>query len=205
MASWQVELLEIWTEGQRLSAVGPGPVSAHLELASAMAGQLDEPETAVDLGSGAGIPGLALAGLWPRSRWTLIDAAKRRVSLLVAAVDRLGWTDRVAVIHGRAEDIGRRADHREGYDLVIARSFGPPAVTAECASPLVSVGGRIVVTEPPEPDPGRWPPPGLSQLGLEPAASDPAAEPRLQHLVKVAALDDRYPRRAGVPSRRPLF
>lgn len=203
--AWRQLLLEIWTEGQRLSAVGPGPVEEHLRHAEALAARVPVPGLALDLGSGAGIPGLALAGLWPDSVWTLVDAAERRVRLLTDAVHRLGWSDRVTTIHARAEDLGRHTGHREHYDLVMARSFGPPSVTAECASPFVTVGGVAVVTEPPREDPARWPTDELMALGLQPEVAADNAEPRLQRLRKVAPLDERYPRRAGVPARRPLF
>lgn len=199
--TWRGVLVQVWAEGQRLSAVGPGDVTVHLEHAGRLAERLGVPRTALDLGSGAGIPGLVLAGLWPSSEWVLVDAALRRTRLLVAAVDRLGWTGRVRVVHGRAEDLGRDPGHRGHYDLVTARLFGPPAATAECGAPLLRRGGVLAVTEPPDPEPGRWPPGALASLGLEAFP----AEPGLQRFRSVAAPEDRFPRKPGVPVRRPLF
>jgi len=181
--------------------VGPGDPRVHLELARRIADVVEAPDLALDLGSGAGIPGLALAGLWPDSRWTLLDAAQRRVALLQAAVDRLGWTSRVEVVHGRAEDVGRDPAHRERYGLVTSRSFGPPAVTAECGGAFVRVGGLLAVTEPPEPAADRWPPEGLRPLGLESGG----ASGGLQLLRRTAPLAERYPRRSGIPAKRPLY
>lgn len=200
-SSWRAVLAEVWREGQRLSAVGPGDVEVHLEHAARLAAELDEPVEALDLGSGAGIPGLALAGLWPASRWVLVDAALRRTRLLEDAVGRLGWADRVEVIHARAEDLGRDARWRGRFDLVTARLFGPPAAAAECAAPLLRIGGILAVTEPPEPDPDRWPAAGVATLGFE------LLEPRpgLQRLRLVTEPPARFPRKAGVPVRRPLF
>jgi 16S rRNA (guanine527-N7)-methyltransferase len=199
--AWRTALLEVWAEGQRLSAVGPGDVSVHLEHAMHLADQLQAPGRAVDLGSGAGIPGLALAGLWPESRWTLVDAAQRRTRLLERAVHELGWADRVRVVHVRAEDLGRQDEHRGRYDLVTARLFGPPSAAAECGAPLLRIGGILAVTEPPDPAPDRWPADAVAPLGLE--ATDP--EPGLQRFRAVRAPEDRFPRKAGVPVRRPLF
>lgn len=201
MTDWRALVVEIWTEGQRLSAVGPGDVTVHLAHAERMSRVLDAPATAVDLGSGAGIPGLALAGLWPASRWVLLDAAQRRTRLLRGAVDRLGWTDRVHVVHGRAEDLGRDPLHRGRYDLVTARLFGPPAAAAECGAPLLRPGGVLAVTEPPDPDPGRWPEAALAPLGLEPLEPDRG----LQCFRSVRPPEARFPRKPGVPVRRPLF
>jgi 16S rRNA (guanine527-N7)-methyltransferase len=198
---WREILIEVWAEGQRLSAVGPGDVTVHLHHAEGLADQLQPPDAAVDLGSGAGIPGLALAGMWPSSRWILVDAALRRTRLLEDAVQRLGWAARVEVIHGRAEDLGRDRVHRGRYDLVTARLFGPPAAAAECGAPLLRRGGILAVTEPPEIETGRWPPAGVQPLGLE--ALEPGVG--LQCFRSVAEPEGRFPRKPGVPVRRPLF
>lgn len=202
--AWTDTLLEVWRSGQRLSAIGPGPVDEHLTHSLAIAAQLDPPAVGVDLGSGAGVPGLALAGIWPESRWTLVDAARRRCQLLEDAVSALGWVDRVTVVHGRAEDLGRDEAYREGATLVTARSFGPPAVTAECGAPLVAVGGLLVVTEPPEAG-DRWPDEPLAALGMVTEPSPAGDAVRIQRLRKTAPIDRRFPRRPGIPAKRPLF
>jgi 16S rRNA (guanine527-N7)-methyltransferase len=181
--------------------VGPGDPSVHLDHARRLAAQLEEPVTALDLGSGAGIPGLALAGLWPGSTWVLVDAAARRTALLEEAVKELGWHDRVEVVHGRAEELARVPRFRQRFDLVTSRSFGPPAVTAECGGAFVRQGGVLAVTEPPGAVGERWPRDGLVVLGLEPMA--PFAG--LQQLRRTGSLDERFPRRVGVPAKRPLF
>lgn len=180
--------------------VGPGDPGVHLRLAEEMADRLATPSRALDLGSGAGIPGLALAGIWPESSWVLVDAAHRRGVLMRETIDALGWGERVSVVHGRAEDLAR-SELRGTFDLVTARSFGPPAATAECGAGFLQVGGVLAVTEPPGADGSRWPALGLDVVGLEPLP----AQTGLQQLRLTGPLDDRFPRRAGVPARRPLF
>ena len=98
---------------------------------------------------------------------------------------------------------------RGGFDGVLARSFGRPAVVAECAAPFLKVGGWLVVSEPPAHDGGtqgdeRWPHEGLRQLGLVP--SDPArGEFAFQVLRQAEPCPERFPRRNGVPAKKPLF
>ena len=159
---------------------------------------------AVDLGSGAGIPGLVLASLWPDSTWTLIEANIRRCGFLHEAVSALHIQDRVEVLTDRAEQVGHAGARRARADLVVARSFGPPAVTAECAAPLLRLNGTLVVAEPPGGAADRWPEAGLAQLGLvtDGAVVTPTA---LQRLRQESLCPPRYPRRTGIPGKRPLF
>lgn len=162
------------------------------------------PQLAVDLGSGGGVPGLILALHWPASTWVLLDAGIRRTEFLRQAVAALFLEDRVEVVTARAEETGRDPVRRGAADLVVARSFGLPAVTAECAAPLLRVGGELVVAEPPGGAPHRWPAHGVLELGLD--ADRRIVEPAaLQHLRQVSPCPDRYPRRTGIPEKRPLF
>jgi 16S rRNA (guanine527-N7)-methyltransferase len=160
---------------------------------------------AADLGSGAGLPGLPLALALPGSRWTLVDSAVRRAGFLREAVAALGLEDRVVVAEERAESLGRMSAHRGRYDVVVARSFGPPAVVAECGAPLLVPGGRAVVSEPPGGAPARWPAEALLRLGMAPAVAMVAGGWAYQVLAQVEPCPDRYPRRVGVPVKRPLF
>ena len=158
---------------------------------------------ALDLGSGAGVPGLVLAMDLPESTWVLLDASGRRTAWLTAAATELGLRARVRVVTDRAEIVGRHPDHRGRYDAVVARSFGPPAVVAECAAPLLSVGGSLLVSEPPGPD-DRWPADKVAPLGLQLVAVT-TSPPRIATLISVSECPDRFPRRVGIPSKRPLW
>lgn len=161
------------------------------------------PGRGLDLGSGGGVPGVVLALARPTWQWVLLDASARRTSFLVAAVTSLGLVDRVQVHTGRAEDLGRLAGHRASYQLVVARSFARPAVVAECGAPLLAVGGRLAVSEPPAQQ-DRWPDSELGMLGLGRAAPC-AASRRLVILRQEHPCPERYPRRVGIPSKRPLW
>jgi 16S rRNA (guanine527-N7)-methyltransferase len=159
----------------------------------------------LDLGTGSGLPGLVLAWAWPMSRWVLLDSRQRSVAFCRQAVERLGMGDRVAVVSARAEVAGRQVEHRGRYGLVTARGFGPPAVTAECAAPLLGRGGTLVVSEPPGAAGERWPQGPLRELGLEPRTVVTRGGATFAVLVQVATCPERFPRREGMPAKRPLF
>ncbi|MGH9098313.1 MAG: RsmG family class I SAM-dependent methyltransferase [Acidimicrobiales bacterium] len=165
------------------------------------------PNTALDLGTGGGIPGLVLAAVWTETRLTLFDANQRRTDFLAEELRVWGVTERVTVVRGRAEESGRLPSLRGGFELVVARSFGSPGVTAECAAPFLEVGGILVVSEPPD---GilsdRWPVEGLRDLGLVPIpAADRQGRFGYQVVKKELETPDRFPRRTGIPAKRPLF
>jgi 16S rRNA (guanine527-N7)-methyltransferase len=195
-------------EARARGFLGPGPVEPQVEHAAGFAvaaGREAPPGPALDLGSGGGLPGLVLACSWPGSRWTLVEANRRRAGFLAEAVDRLGCENRVAVVCERAEVVGRDPKHRGHYGLVVARGFGAPAVTAECGAPLLHGGGTFVISEPPRRDAHRWPASGLELLGLvaEPVVRTPNGT--FQPLRQASPCPDRYPRRVGMPRKRPLF
>ena len=180
-----------------------------LGFARAAAAYGGGPGDFVDLGSGGGLPGLVLAAEWPTSRVLLVEANQRRAEALRRALDELGWGHRVQVLRIRAEEAGRDPALRGSQTLVVARSFGPPAVVAECGAPLLRLGGLLVVSEPP-PGAGdeaaavRWPSVPLGDLGLE-ATGIWQGEFGYQVLTQVAPCPTRYPRRPGIPAKRPLF
>ena len=193
-------------DAQDLGLLGPGPVEAHLEHSRAWAEALGDPPAAfLDLGSGAGVPGLPLLLEWPSARATLLDSRVRSATWIKEAVARLGWEDRVNVLEERAEAAGRDRELRESAPLVLARGFGPPAVTAECASALVEVGGVLSVSEPPGGDPTRWPAEQLAALGLQLIETRVVGQASFVMLKKLQTSDDRWPRRVGKPGHRPLW
>ena len=151
------------------------------------------------------MPGLPLALGLPATRWLLVESSVRRAAFLREAVAALDLGHRVEVIEDRAEVVGRRPGVRGTVDLVVARGFGPPGVVAECAAPLLRRGGRAVVSEPPGGAPDRWPETGLRAVGMSAGPSVAAEGATHQVLRQVALCPDRYPRRVGIPSKRPLF
>jgi 16S rRNA (guanine527-N7)-methyltransferase len=199
-------------EARDLGFLGPGPVAAHVAHAGGFGDVVDGLAAggatfsrAADLGSGGGVPGLVLALRFPEIHWTLVEAGGRRATFLGDAVRRLQLSARVNVEHDRAEVVGRSPAFPGSFDVVVARGFGGPAVVAECGAPLLVVGGFLVVSEPPGGMPTRWPASGLAVLGLVPYQAISGPSGAFQVLRQEAPCPDRFPRRVGVPAKRPLF
>lgn len=198
-------LIQVLERAQELGFLGPGPVDDHLVHARRFVAAIEpEPREVLDLGSGGGVPGLILAGNWAASRVVLLDAAERRTAFLAEAVEALGLGERVEVWRGRAELLAHEPECRGRFDLVVARSFGPPPVVAECGAGFLEVGGRLAVSEPPDVrgTPRRaWLPDGLARLGLDP----PVNVGGVAVMVQARPCPAQFPRRVGVPAKRPLF
>ena len=187
---------------RRLGVLGPTPIDEHLGHAEHFLRALPpDAGTLLDLGSGAGLPGLVIAERRPDLTVALLDAQERRVALLEQAITAMGCEGRVRVLHGRAEDLAHEEALRGTFDTVTARLFGPPAVVAECGAPFLAHQGRLLVSEPPGPE-DRWPSEGLDRLGL---VHDPASTPLLTVVRSVRPCPHEFPRRVGVPTKRPLF
>jgi len=198
------ELAAVLEHSRELGFLGPGPLEPQIEHARGFASMVERtPDSFLDLGSGGGLPGLVLALGWPGCRAVLLDASTRRTEFLRQACERLGLVDRVAVVCERAEVAARNPDLRGRFDLVVVRSFASPAVTAECGAPFLVDGGTMVVSEPPE-DADRWPADGLALVALE-LAVPATAMSRYVALRRTAAMDERWPRRTGIPAKRPVW
>ncbi len=164
----------------------------------------------IDVGTGAGFPGVPLKILYPDMLLTLTDSVAKKTRFLEALVGELSLT-RVRVIHARVEDLGQTAAHRAGYDWAVARAVARLPVLAEYLLPLVRVGGSM-----------------LAQKGTTAAAESEAAVPALtilgggtpqltsvqlperemlHYLVtipKIKRTPKQYPRTAGQPAKSPL-
>ncbi len=204
------ELREVLEASRAAGFLGPGPVEPHLRHAEAFGGAAEaaldrEPADFVDLGTGGGVPGLVLALRWARATGLFVDSSRRRCAALREAVVRLGLEARIEVLEERAEVVGRREAYRERFEVVTARSFAEPAVTAEIAAGLVKEGGVLVVSDPPDPDPRRWPATGLLDLGFGPAELVGGAEAHFAVVRKVVSAPEVFPRPVGRPAKRPLW
>ncbi|HXG36717.1 MAG TPA: 16S rRNA (guanine(527)-N(7))-methyltransferase RsmG [Dehalococcoidia bacterium] len=164
----------------------------------------------IDIGAGGGFPGLPLKIVWPHLHLTLLEASTRKTDFLRQLVATLALSG-VEVVTGRAEDIARRAEHRESYDLALARAVAPLPVLVELALPFLKVDGYLAALKGSRlAEELRASANALQQLGGElkqvyqlPTPGGVAA-PGVVLIHKAAPTPERFPRRIGIPAKRPL-
>ncbi|KPK21648.1 MAG: hypothetical protein AMJ76_02105 [Dehalococcoidia bacterium SM23_28_1] len=168
----------------------------------------DQAARVLDLGAGAGFPGIPIRIVHPDLRLTILEATRKKTAFLEHLLARLDLED-VAVITGRAEAVAHEPTHREGYDLVLARAVAPLAVLAELALPFLQMGGFLATPK------GSRAPQEMTEAGraletcggrivsAEPLPS-PALPLTLVLVEKMAPTPAAYPRRPGIPTKRPL-
>ena len=166
-----------------------------LEVAAPAAG-----ERVVDVGSGAGIPGIPFALVRPDLELTLVEADRRRAGFLTHVAGLLSLSS-VRVVSERAEAYGHAVEGREHFDLAVSRATAPPRVLCELTLPLVRVGGRLVALV----GSGSDPVAASAQAARLCGGGDPTSPaPGVLAVVKERPTPTRLPRREGVPNRRPL-
>jgi 16S rRNA (guanine527-N7)-methyltransferase len=165
----------------------------------------------LDVGTGAGFPGLPLKILLPDMRLTLLESVGKKVTFLRHMVRALQLTG-VEVIQGRAEEVAHLAEHRDCYDVVLARAVAHLSVLSEYCLPFCRLGGRLIAPKGEDAEQEAQDAlTALAALGGRLVATKRLALPDLgenaHYLVvvdKVARTADRYPRRTGIPAKRPL-
>jgi 16S rRNA (guanine527-N7)-methyltransferase len=166
------------------------------------------PLRVIDVGSGGGLPGLPLRLARPDLLLTLLEANQRKAAFLVQAVATLGL-DNVEVVARRAEDAGHAERHRESYDFALARALAPMPVLAELCLPFVAVGGRLLAMKTDAAAEAEAAKSAIARLGgelvqISAAASAARSLGQVVVVEKVAPTPPEFPRRPGVPGRRPL-
>jgi 16S rRNA (guanine527-N7)-methyltransferase len=167
-------------------------------------------QRAIDIGTGAGFPGIPLKILCPQLELTLVEATRKKVEFCERIVEKLAL-EHVRVFHARAEEIGQKTGHREFYDWALARAVAPLPVLVEYMLPVLKVGGHAIAqkgeTAHAEVHDAEK---ALNVLGgrvdrVIPVELPGVVENRFLILIdKLAATPGQYPRRAGMPSKRPL-
>jgi 16S rRNA (guanine527-N7)-methyltransferase len=184
-----------------------GPAGVLVEDSLVLLEHLGDANSVVDIGSGGGLPGLPLKIARPGLRLTLVESDQAKAAFLVRTCATLGLGD-VEVLARRAEEVGQDPRFRETFDVAVARALAPMPVLVELCLPLVRAGGRLLAqkTEHEDVDGAAH---AIETLGgaLRHVAPAPSKGRRAGTVViidKVRATPAIYPRRPGVPSRKPL-
>jgi len=164
----------------------------------------------VDVGSGAGFPGIPLKLVCPAGRFTLLEATGKKVTFLEHLIGRLGLRT-VTAVKARAEELAHDPSHREQYDLALSRAVAELPVVAEYTLPFCKVGGWAIAQKGEAGAAEAWTAEkAISLLGGELRRVIPIELPGLAEnrslvvIEKVHPTPAAYPRRSGVPSKRPL-
>ena len=189
----------------------PGLISAPagelIEDCLVLVSYVSHATTLVDVGSGGGLPGLPLKIAVPALEVTLVEADGKKAAFLTQACARLGLSG-VRVVGQRAEDAARDVSLRDAFDVAVARALAPMPVLAELCLPFVRVGGRLLAQKTHDEDVGAAARAiellGGGPIRIEPAPSRARSAGVVVVVEKIAVTPAAYPRRPGVPARRPL-
>jgi 16S rRNA (guanine527-N7)-methyltransferase len=203
-----------WSQKYNLTAVRDeaGIRTKHFldSFSCVLAWKGNPPKHLVDVGTGAGFPGIPLKILYPSMKLTLVESVGKKTAFCRHVVETLKLED-VSVITGRAEELGQLPDHREAYDWTVARAVANLSVLAEYLLPLNRVGGTMLAQKGQSgPAEAHKAEKAFGLLGgrmrqLIPLTLPGVVEERYLVLVdKVAATPPQYPRRPGIPVKKPL-
>lgn len=170
---------------------------------------IKDSDKVVDVGTGAGFPGVPLA-INSAAKITLIDSLNKRINFLNEVRSKLNL-DNVQNIHGRAEEIAREKQHRENYDVAVSRAVAPMNILAEYLLPFVKVGGICICMKGPNIEEEILDSKNAVELlggevidQVNMKLNDGNISRSLIIIQKVKLTVDRYPRRPGVPEKQPL-
>lgn len=180
--------------------------SAAIGCITDMNGNID----VIDVGTGAGFPGIVLKIVYPQLSVVLLDSLNKRVNFLKNVITELGLTD-ISAIHGRAEDIARNKDYREKFDLCVSRAVANMSSLSEYCLPFVKVGGRFIPYKADGCDEEvKTASKAVNILGGKIRKIESYVIPDTDICRKFVVIDKlrntsaKYPRKAGLPTKEPL-
>jgi 16S rRNA (guanine527-N7)-methyltransferase len=213
LATYEKELLE-WNQKFNLTAIRDAESirTKHFldSFSCVLAWKASPPNQLIDVGTGAGFPGIPLKILYPNLKLTLVESVRKKAMFCQHLVSVLGL-EQVEVVQSRAEDLGQDPRHREKYEWAVARAVANLNVLSEYLIPLVKVGGRMLAQKGESgPAEAQSAEKVMELLGgklkqLIPVNLPGVADDRYLVVVdKVAATPPSYPRKPGIPAKQPL-
>ena len=171
---------------------------------------IKENDSIIDVGTGAGFPGIPIKIVFPETRITLLDSLNKRIKFLEEVINKLELKN-IETIHGRAEEVAHNKKYREKYDIAIARAVAPLNVLSEYLLPFVKIGGYAIcmkgVKGKEEAEEGKN---AIKILGGEITSSREFNLPNTEmartiiEIEKIKNTEKKYPRKAGTPTKMPL-
>jgi len=213
LVTYEKELLE-WNQKFNLTAIRDTESirTKHFldSFSCVLAWKASPPNHLIDVGTGAGFPGIPLKILYPNLKLTLVESVRKKVMFCQHIVSLLGL-EHVNVLQARAEDLGQDPQNREKFDWAVARAVANLNVLSEYLIPLVKVGGAMLAQKGESgPAEAQSAEEAMKLLGgklkqLIPVNLPGVADDRYLVVVdKVAATPPKYPRKPGVPGKQPL-
>jgi len=213
LVTYEKELLE-WNQKFNLTAIRDTESirTKHFldSFSCVLAWKTSPPNHLIDVGTGAGFPGLPLKILYPNLKLTLVESVGKKAMFCQHLVSVLGL-EHVEVLQARAEDLGQNPGHREKYDWAVARAVANLNVLSEYLIPLVKMGGTMLAQKGESgPAEAQSAEKAMDLLGgklkqLIPVNLPGVADDRYLVVVdKVAATPPKYPRKPGIPAKQPL-
>lgn len=169
-------------------------------------------KSVIDVGTGAGFPGIPIKIIYPHIKITLLDSLNKRINFLKETVNEIGCNE-VEFIHGRAEELGHVEKYREKYDLCVSRAVANLSTLSEYCLPFIKIGGKFVSYKASDIDEEvRLAKNAINKLGGKISntytlilPSDERIERNFVVIDKVSIMSNKYPRKAGIPSKEPLI
>ncbi len=207
-----MELLLEWNKVINLTAITDPEeiIKKHFIDSLTIIKRLKETSSIIDVGSGAGFPGIPIKIFFPRTNVILLDSLNKRIKFLNEVIEKLNLKG-IKAVHGRAEDFGRNKEYREKFDVATARAVAPLQVLIEYLMPFVKVGGSCLCMKGSNSEEEiKNSENAINMLGGNLIKTEEFIIPktdikrRVVEIKKIKETEKKYPRKAGVPSKTPL-